>query len=247
MPTARLCFLGALAGLAATLAPWPTPAQGAERLLFNYGILGRRLDVSSLEAFAEQGTVNRQLGSYFAIAGVDAEAQAAFRAALQEPAPVDPVFLSRILYTNVGDDILTKFLGDLLRTEAGLNGKYAIRAALILAAQDEGGLTTLNFLRYLPIDMRVNLPDVLTLSETVQGVVDATRFAIETLEELSRAEARQDAAIAYDRLPTLDRPGELGVQTQRWDLTAQRSDPLTGEPVQRQFYVNIAQPQRPRA
>lgn len=240
---AFLPWLG-LAGFAATLSLAPLPAQGAERLLFYYGLLSRRLDVSSLETFAETGRANRQLRSYFAIAGVDAEDQAAFRQALQEPAPIDPLLLTRVLYTNIGDDILTRFLGDLLRTESGLNGKHSLRAALILAARDPEGLTTLNFLRYLPTNMRVDLPDVLTLGDTVQGVVDATKFAIDTLEDLSNREARQEERIVYDRLPALEAPGDFGTETARWTLIESRQNPVTGEPTSREFYVNLAYPQR---
>ncbi|MGB3614753.1 MAG: alpha/beta hydrolase, partial [Elainellaceae cyanobacterium] len=207
-------------------------------------IIGRSLDVSSLEEFAEDGTVNRQLGRYFAIAGVDDVERAAFRAALQRPAPIDPVLLSRVLYTNIGDDILTKFLGDLLRTEAGLNGKYSLRAALILAAQDEAGLSTLNFLRYLPTDMRINLQAVLSLSREVRAVVDATKFSIETLERLSTAEAQGEQAIAYADLPQLDQPGEFGVESRRWEMTSERQHPISDERYQREFYVDVFRPEQ---
>ncbi len=238
----RRRYLGTALLLALLAMAWP--ARAAERILFHYSIIERSLDVSSLEAFAEDGTVNGQLGSYFAIAGVNEEQRAAFRAALQRPAPIEPALLSRILYTPIGEDILTKFLGDLLRTEAGLNGKFSLRAALVLAAQDEEGLSTLNFLRYLPTDMRVNLQSVLSLARNVEAVVNATLFSIETIEVLSDEEARGDVAVDYAALPQLDQPGPYGTRSQRWELVSERQDPVSGQLYQRKFYVDVVRPDR---
>lgn len=243
--SARWRYLGTVLLLALLTAAWP--ARAAERIFFYYSIIGRSLDVSGLEAFAEEGTVNGQLGGYFSLAGVDEEEQAAFRAALQRPAPVDPALLSRVLYTNIGEDILERFLGDLLRTEAGLNGKYSLRAALVLAAQDEDGLSTLNFLRQLPTDMRVNLQSVLNLAQNVEAVVNATLFAIETLEVLSDKEAGQNTPINYADLPPLDQPGADQTRSLQWNLTAERQDPISGESYQREFYVNVTRPDQLRS
>ena len=237
-------YLGGLLGAIVLLitVAIPGPVTAAERLLFYYSILGRSLDVASLEAFAEDGTVNRQLGGYFALAGLNEDERAVFRAAIQQPAPVDPVLLSRFLYSSIGDDILTKFLGDLLRTEAGLNGKSSLRAALILASQDDAGLSTLTFLRYLPTDMRINLQSVLRLSKEVETIVDATKFAIETLEYLSDDEASDELSVDYATLPLLGQPGEFSVQSTRWNLTSERRDPASGDVYQREFYVDVFRP-----
>ena len=235
----RFLILGLLTMLVIGL-----PVNAAERVSFYFGILGRSIDVSSLEMFAEEGVVNRQLRSYFALAGVNEEEKAAFRTALQEPADVDPVLLSRFFYTNIGDDILTKFLGDLIRTEAGLNGKYALRAALILAAQDEDGLSVLNFLRHLPTNMRLNLQSMLNLGREIEEVVDATIFAVETLDTLSTEEARSEPPTTFTTMNPLDQLGEYGVQSQRWTLTSDRRDPASGANYQRQFYVDVYWPQQ---
>jgi predicted dienelactone hydrolase len=229
--------LGSLSTLALLM-----PAYGAGRISFYFNILSRSLDVSSLEAFAEDGTVNAQLRGYFAIAGLDAEERAAFRTALQEPVEADPVLLSRLFYSKIGEDILTLFLGDLIRTDAGLNGKYSLRAALILASQDEEGLSVLNFLRHLPTDMRINVQPVLQLSQNVDFVVDATKYAITTLDDLSAQQARTEPFVDFSALPRLDEPGEYDVQSQQWTMTSERTDPLSGSTSQRQFYVEVWHP-----
>ena len=48
--------MGLFAGIMATL-----PAKSADTLYFDYGIFGRTLSVSSLETFAQEGTVDDEL------------------------------------------------------------------------------------------------------------------------------------------------------------------------------------------
>lgn len=236
--------LATLVGADIMAASVVLPAQAAERISFDYGLLSRSIDIQSLEAFAADGTVDDQLSSYFAIANLTQEERVAFRSALQEPATLDPLLLSRFFYTNIGDEILTRFLGDLIRTESRLNGKYSLRAALILAAQDEEGLSVLSFLRHLPTNVRIDLQSVFELSETIRLIVDLTQFAVTTLDTLSGEEAQSEPAIAFESLPRLDQLGDYGVATERWTLTSTRRNPLSGDVRERQFYVEVFRPQR---
>ncbi|MGF1535796.1 MAG: alpha/beta hydrolase [Elainellaceae cyanobacterium] len=236
--TWRRRWLGSALVLMLLTLAWP--ARAAERIFLYFSILERSIDISSLEAFAEDGTVNRQLSGYFSLAGVDEAEHAELRRVLQEPAPIEPDLLSRILYTNIGEEILHNF-GKLLRTEAGVNGEYALRAALLLAVAEDD-LSLLNFLRHLPLDMRVNLQSVLELTQSVGDVADATRFAIEKLEDLSDEEAGKDVAVDYAGLPQLDQRGDYGVRSLRWSLTSERQNLQSGEPYPREFYVNVVHP-----
>lgn len=227
-------LLGTVCGLGATL-----PTAAAERLGFEYGIIVRSIEIKSLETFAETGEVNQELDGYFDLANLNEEQQEEFRAALQRSIDLDPVLVSRFFRSNIGEQILTRFLGDLIPTEAGLNSKYAIRAALVLAAADEDGLSLLNFLRYLPVDVRVDLNKVLELSEAVATVVDGTEYAIATIDQLSTNEAIGDPPVDFDALPAPSQPGPFEVAYERWTLTDDSRD-LT-------LYVDVFQPQQWRA
>ncbi|MEB3210085.1 MAG: alpha/beta hydrolase [Leptolyngbyaceae bacterium] len=223
------------------------PAFSADQISFYYSIFERSIEISTLEEFAEEGRINSQLRRYFSLADVSPSEQRAFRAALQESADVDPVLLSRFFYSNIGEDILEKFLGDLIRTESGLNGIYSLRSALILAAQDDDGLSVLNFLRHLPTDMQINLRSVLAASETVESAVQATQFAIDTLTTLSNQEALNERPVMFDNMRRLNQRGGYGVQFERWELTSERRNWVEGTIYQREFNVDVFYPQQWRA
>ena len=211
------------------------PVDAAEKIFFKYGPLLRSLQISSLEAFAKDGTVNSDLAFYFWLARANETEQAEFREALQESADIDPILLSRFFYTKIGENILTQF-GQGLKTRAGLNGKLSLRAALTQAALDPEGLSLLNFLRHLPTDMQFDIDQALKLERTVERVVEATKSSIETIRALSAEEAATEPSVDFSTLSDLSQAGPLGVE--------QRRLVLTDESRQRQFYLDLYQPQR---
>ena len=226
--------LGTVCGLGTTL-----PTTAAERLGFEYGLIVRSIELDSLETFAETGEVTRELKSYFDLANLNEAQQEEFRTALQQSVDLDPVLISRFFHSNIGDQILTQFLGDLIRTEAGLNSKYAIRSALVLAANDDDGLSLLNFLRYLPVNIRLDLDKVLELSDALTTVVEGTEYAIATMDQLSISEAVGDSVVDFAALPNPSQLGPFQTTYQRWTLTDESRD--------RTLYVDVFQPQRARS
>lgn len=237
-----LSHLAALALGAFSLALSATPTAAAERIVFTLGPLSRSIQVQTLADFAATGTVNRELELYFDFADVNETQQAAFRNALRESVDIDPTLLSRFFYSRIGEAILSEFLGDLIRTPSGINGEYALRSAIVLAAQEPEGLSVLNFLQELPTDVRVDVLAVLELSNAVGTIVEGTQFAVDTLDTLASAEAENDEAIAYSALPDLTQPGPFAVETQRWQLEDQTRSFPPGEP-SRSLYVDVYQPQ----
>lgn len=132
------------------VSAWLTsfPVSAAETIYFQYGQLGRSLRISSLEAFVETGEVRSDLRFYFNFLNVSEEAQQSFQQALIARSDVDPVYLSRILYTELGEDLLNQ-LGSYIRTEVGNNGSTALRAAVLLAAMESEGLSPFRHLVHL--------------------------------------------------------------------------------------------------
>ena len=71
----------------------PVSVRAAEEISLSYGFLIESLKVSSLEAFAKDGTVSEDLEPY--LRSSSAEERAEFREALTKRIDVDPVLISR--------------------------------------------------------------------------------------------------------------------------------------------------------
>ena len=155
-----------------------TSVDAAERIYFDYGILGLSIPRQDLETFAETGTISSALKPI--LSRMDDRAQAQVRGILQAQYDVDPVLVNRFSYTRSGQQVL-ETLGEVVRTESGQNGFYALRAALTLAATDEEGLTILSFLQHLPTDVRVDVAEGLAIARDLNTLLTDTETAMTTL------------------------------------------------------------------
>ncbi|MGK7874040.1 MAG: alpha/beta hydrolase [Xenococcaceae cyanobacterium] len=209
------------------------PVSAAERIYFNYGALGLSIGVDSLETFAKEGTINKELDFY--LRRVSEEDQAKFREALLKREDINPVQLYRFLSTPMGEEILTQ-IGNLINIQGGRNGKYGIRAAVFQAAADPEGLTILNFMRKFPTNMQLNTDNILEVAELVETVVSATRVMIEEMSNLAAAEAAAEDPVDFSTLPDIRLPGEFSVVKQTLTLIDQSRD--------RKFQVDLYKPQR---
>jgi len=211
------------------------PAKAAEKIYFQYGSLVESLEVSSLEAFAETGVVRPDLKFYFNFLKANKKEQQGFREVLNSPSKVNLVQISRFLYTTIGEDFLNQF-GSYIRTGPRLNGKYALRAAIILAASDPKGLSLLNVFRKYPTDMWIDVQSSLSLSKAANTVVEATKYFTEAIAHLSGVEAQKGVATNFSALADLRQPGALGMRQKRWKLRDEKRN--------RSFYVDLYQPER---
>jgi predicted dienelactone hydrolase len=212
------------------------PVLAAEKLYLTYGPLKLSVRVASLETFAKEGKINKDLEFYLGRA--TPEQQAKFREALLERADLDPLLVSRFFNTEIGEDILTR-VGKAIAIEGGRNGKYALRGALVQAALDPQGLTLLNFLQKLPTNMQFQGELILDAAEAVEKVILATETFIKEMEKLTAMEAAAEPPVDFSALPDLRQPGEYGVEKETWLLT--------DEIRKRKFYVDVYKPQRWRA
>jgi predicted dienelactone hydrolase len=213
------------------------PARAAEKLYLSYGPLMLSLRVESLETFAKDGTINKDLGFYLGL--TTAEQQAKFREALLKRADLNPVILSRFFNTEIGEDILTRF-GRGITIQGGRNGKYALRAAIIQAALDpQEGLTLLNVLRKLPTNVQLQGETILGLAQEIEKIVKATEAYTDEMAKLSATEAQSETPVNFAQLPDLRQLGKLGFQKETFTLTDKSRD--------RTFYVILYKPQQWRA
>ncbi|MDV2999975.1 MAG: hypothetical protein N5P05_001581 [Chroococcopsis gigantea SAG 12.99] len=206
--------------------------QAAGTIFFFFGPIGLTLNISSLENFAKTGDVDTNLRTY--LRNTTPEQQKEFRQALLEPVPINPVLLSRFLNTSIGEDILDR-LGRFINIRGRINGKFAIRGALIQASFEPDGLTMLGFLRKLPTDMQIDIQQVLNLTRAIDLVVTATNQFKNDIVLLSDAEVKATPPVDYSLLSDLRQPGQFKVIKERMVLKDQSRN--------REFYVDIYRPQ----
>jgi Alpha/beta hydrolase of unknown function (DUF1400) len=151
--------IGILLIIVFTIIAFPTmPALGAERISMFYGPLQFSLSVSALESYAKTGKINDDLAFYTNF--LNPQDLDIFRQALLYREDVSPFTISQFLYSTKGENGLKK-IGELIQTESRQNGFYAIRAAVILAADDPEGLTLLNVMHYYPSNsIHINLSKI---------------------------------------------------------------------------------------
>ncbi|MDX2099244.1 MAG: alpha/beta hydrolase [Leptolyngbyaceae cyanobacterium bins.59] len=219
-----------------------SPTLAAERIYVSFGILERSIPIESLEVYARTGVIRDDLAAYTDYA--DPKQLEQLRGALLNRIQLSPVAISQFLYTPIGENLLAR-LGEVIRSDSGQSGFYAIRSALILAAADkENGLTLLNVLRKFPNPgIRVDVSRALDVVGSVERLVTQTNRAVAAVDQQARAEASVVQSVDADELPDLRNRGPLpwGKQTiTLFDLRRNRFYPVDmylpqGRPSQRQF------------
>lgn len=226
--------LGVIAPL--IMAP---PTQAAERLFLFLGPLQLSVDMDSLEKFADDGTIEKDLALY--LNRVDEDTREEFRKALRQPVEINALALSRILNTPIGEMVLTQ-LGNVVTLPSGGNGQYALRAAITQAAFDDEGLTILNLLQSFPTDIRINPSWIFSIAKSLERVVDDTGTMIQQVEQLSLAAIAPHNRVDFDQQPDIRQMGPFSVIQQTWMLTDPSREFPAGSGRNRQFRVLIYQP-----
>ncbi|MFB2892944.1 alpha/beta hydrolase [Aerosakkonemataceae cyanobacterium BLCC-F50] len=169
----------------------PKPVLGAETIFISYGPLDFSLPVSSLEKFAKTGEVDRDLNFYARFLGENGLVN--FREFLQRRLDISPVVVSQLTYTPIGEQLLQR-LGTVIRTEGRLDGFYALRAALILAAADPEGMTMINIMRKFPTSgIRMDANQLLQLQRQFTILVNYQRAAVNAVTQATEQEARESS------------------------------------------------------
>lgn len=200
-------FLGAFGWLGAP----QTPVGAAEKVYVSYGILERSIPVSSLEAYARNGTIDDDLAVYARYGNAKQLQQ--LKSVLVARADVDLVAVSQFLYTPQGE-VLLKRLGQVIQPESRDSGFKAIRAALILAAADSEGLTLLNVLRQFPTrGLRIDVERSLEIAAALQQLVNQARQATTIVLQVAQQEQATET-VAVNQLTDLRQRGPFTWQKQ---------------------------------
>ena len=209
------------------------PLKAAEEIEFVYTPLVFSVSVASLETFAKEGKIDANLKRFLARATPEAREQ--FREALLTKIDIDPVLLSRFFNTVMGADMLSR-LGKGITIQGGINGKYALRGAIVSAAFDPGGLTLLNVLKKFPNNIQLQGEEILGLAKTIDYAVYVAEIFIKDMRLWTAEEAAAvKPAINYASLPDLRQRGSFQVKKEVWNLTDSSRN--------RSLYVNVYIPQ----
>ncbi len=212
------------------------PSIAAEKIKIIYGPLNLTLEVDSLEKFAQEGIVDRELEFYLNAAGLKDEQKEALRETLSTKYPIDGVRLSTFLNTPTGEMLLEK-MGTLISVPGGRNGKYILRGGLVKAAlENEDGLTVLNFLQSVATDIQLNTSEIEEILDYQKRLSLATESLTKDADRLSSQEiAKQN--LDYTKIKDIREKGEYGFKP----LEVLQ---LRDQKRQRNFAVDIYQPQR---
>ncbi len=193
------------------------PTQSAEEIDFVYDSVEKSLKVNSLEKFVNDNIVDENLGFYFNLLDVSETDKQLFREVLTKKIEIDPVVLSRLLNTDEGERLLD-FFGKVINIQRGGNGKFALRGAIVTSALSPEGLTLLNFLRNLSVDVQIDIRKAIAFAEEVNIIVKGTEEFVDEVAELSAQEAQKSPSIDYSQLPDLTKRGKLTFTEKKWIL-----------------------------
>jgi len=234
----------ALGAIAATIAP--KPALSAEAIRFSTGLVEFTLPVESLETFAETGTIDSKVQFLGRLTGPVGLAQ--LRPLLQRRIKLDPIAINQFGYTTVGVTLLSD-LGQIIQTGSGRNGMIAMRAALTLAASDPEGVSILSLIRQFPTpDVKIRVEELTRLTQSLQVLVEYRDAAVMAIAQQSAQAAAAEPQIDFSQRLDLRQPGEFTVTRTELTVTSPSyATVLTGEPVERQFEVDVYLPGLPAA
>ncbi|MES1026417.1 alpha/beta hydrolase [Gloeocapsa sp. BRSZ] len=185
-----------------------TAAIAADRIYATYGALESSVEIDNLVEFAKTGEIEGGLADY--TRQLNSTQLARLRRLLTAQINLSPVAVSQFLYSPIGETLLQR-LGQIIQTEAGQPGFYAIRAAIILAAaQEPQGFTLLDVLRQFPTNgIRVDLMQSLETVEELQALIERTDQAIALIQQESTAAAINQQSANFAQLPDLRQTGSF--------------------------------------
>lgn len=227
-------FLAAFAAGCLTALSTVTSVAAAQTIFFIYTPIKFSLNIDSLRQFSESGTIQPDLAFYLNLANATEEETNLFQQKLNRNINVDPVLLSRLLNTNLGEDFLER-IGYVINIQGGRNGKFPIRGAMVNGAMSSEGLSLISFLNELPVNMEIDARLVLSIANSIKNAVDATRIFTAETARLAQQEALEAPLVDFSQLPDLRRPGSLKPLSKTWILTDPERD--------RTFYVDLYYPE----
>ncbi len=217
------------------------PAFSAQKIRFNFVSINFSLSVDSLELYAKEGKIDKELQFYANF--VDEQALLLLRQVLQKRIDVDPIILYRLSKSPMIEEVL-RGLGEVVSTHLGYNGFYPLRGAILSAAMDrEGeGLTLVNVLRKFPTqELWIDTDRLLQLQRELTGL---NEYRLAATDAVIQAAATSTNTIQNkSELRDLSSPGSFGVVKRTLSLAGRRRQSPLGASSAEEFKVNLYLPQ----
>ena len=197
------------------------PALGAERIRFNFLSLNFSLSVDSLELYAKEGIIDKELQFYAGF--LDDKALEQLRVVLSKRVEVEPLIVYRLSRSAMITDLL-KGLGEVISTHLGYNGFYPIRGALVGAALDQEGegLTLINVIRKFPTeDLWIDTDRIFQLRDELTTVMAYRDAAVEAIAQAAAIESSAGVKVNSTELD-LQQSGNFEVDRQTIALPGRR-------------------------
>ena len=170
----------------------------AENIVLSLGPLEFALSVEALRTFVDEGKVTGNLRDYARFLS-DSQLES-FRQSLSTRADIEPLSLSQFFYSYQGIKILER-VGDIIRSRAGQTGFYALRSALILAADSPEGLTPIKFLETIPLNtIKIESLSGLQIFNELSDLIQISNNAIAAVEETAILETNQETSTVSEQL-----------------------------------------------
>ena len=170
-------------------------AFGAEKVVLTFGPIRQTINISDLEDFAKDGTTTPTLRQIIQFSKMDAQI---LRGLIGLEIGLKPANLARVVYSTPGEKI-TDEIGQAIRTQRRTESGKALRAAVILAAGDDGKVSLLEVLKKYPLpELYVDVDSIGAAVGKVQGLVGNLQTL---LQDSMRETTKTTTTESPERLP----------------------------------------------
>lgn len=184
-----------LLGASASILSTSSRAFGAEKIILTFGPIRQTINISDLEDFAKDGTTTPTLQQIIQFSKMDAQI---LRGLIGLEIGLKPANLARVVYSAPGEKI-TDEIGQVIRTQRRTESGKALRAAVILAAGDDGKVSLLEVLKKYPLpELYVDVDSIGTAVGKVQGLVGNLQTL---LQDSMRETTKTTTTESPERLP----------------------------------------------
>ena len=239
--TKKLLLLSGITLGAISFTPKSTLA--AERLRFNYGLLGFSLSVDSLELYAKEGKINSELNFY--TKRLDERTVKQLRRILRRRINIDPILLYRLSRSPMVTEII-KSLGEVATTHYGHNGFYAIRGSLTNAAieHQDRGVTLIDVLRAFPSeDILLNIDRIFELRDELTALVEYREAIRELVIQQAKKESSLNKVNSFLPQKDLRTAGGITFTEQTIEIDGRIADLKVGVRSREPFTIRLYLPQ----
>ena len=184
-----------LLGASASILSTSSRAFGAEKIVMTFGPIRQTINISDLEDFAKDGTTTPTLQQIIRFSKMDAQI---LRGLIGLEIGLKPASLARVVYSTPGEKI-TDEIGQVIRTQRRTESGKALRAAVILAAGDDGKVSLLEVLKKYPLpELYVDVDSIGAAVGKVQGLVGNLQTL---LQDSMRETTKTTTTESPERLP----------------------------------------------